>query len=197
LWILALGGSLVALAVFFLWVPLDIVLDIDVHGRPRVLVSYSWLFGLVKRERTGLKEKSRKERPARRRRRRPEIGLAYRVLKVRGLLKNTARLAKATLGSFQWTGLAADFRIGLGDPADTGMLFAVLGPATAFLGPAVFENVSLQPAFEEEVVVEGYSRGRARLRPIRLVPPVLRFTFSPPTARAAWTVLRARFKRRR
>jgi hypothetical protein len=196
LWILVLGGSVVALAVFCLWVPLDIVFDVDVHGRPRVAVSYSWLFGLVKR-RAKQKEKPPEGTPARRRRRRPDIRLIYRLLKTRGLLKNFARLGKSTLGSFHWTGLAGDFRIGLGDPADTGMLFAVLGPATAFLGPAVFERISLQPAFEEEVVFEGYSRGRARLRPIRLVPPVVRFAFSRPAARAAWTMLKARVRRKR
>ena len=198
MWIVTLVGSLVVLAAFILWVPLDIIFDIDVRGKPKLTVRYSWLFGLVKRgPRRQAETQPRPEKPAKRRRRRPDIKLAYRMLRVRGLLKNFTRLVKGVLGSFRLTGLAADFRLGLGDPADTGMLFAVLGPAAALLGPSVFERVNLQPSFDEEASVEGSSHGRAQLRPIRLLPHLLRFTFSRPTARALWTLLAARFKRKR
>jgi len=197
-WIVAVVGSLVVLAAFILWVPLDIIFDIDMNGKPRFTVRYSWLFGLVKRgPRQRTEEKPRPARPAGRRRRRPNIGLAYRMLRVRGLLKNFARLMKGVLASFHLAGLAAVFRLGLGDPSDTGMLFAVLGPAAAFLGPSVFERVNLQPAFDDDPSIEGNSHGTARLRPIRLLPHLLRFTFSRPTARALWTLLAARFKRKR
>jgi hypothetical protein len=198
-WIIALIGSLVVLAAFILWVPLDIIFDIDVNGKPRFTVRYSWLFGLIKlgpRPRAEVKPRPAKPARQQRRRRHPDIGLAYRMLRVRGLLKNFARLIKGILASFRLTGLAADFRLGLGDPADTGMLFAVLGPAAAFLGPAVFERVNLLPAFDDDPSIEGNSHGTARLRPIRLLPHLLRFTFSPPTARALWTLLKARLKRK-
>jgi hypothetical protein len=195
-WIIALVGSLVALAVFFLWVPLDIVLEIDVHGKPRLNVRYSWLYGLARgRPREGA-EKPRREKPAGRRRR-PDVGLVYRLLRIRGLMKNSARLARGVLGSLRLTGLAADFRLGLNDPADTGMIFAVVGPVAALLGPTVFERVNLRPSFEEGVLVEGYSHGTARLRPIRLVPHVLRFTFSRATFRALWILLAARYRRKK
>jgi len=197
-WIVAIVGSLVVLAAFLLWVPLDIIFDIDVNGKPEFTVRFSWFFGLVKRgPRRRAEVKPRPERPARRHRRRPDIRLAYRMLRVRGLLKNFARLIKGVLASFHLTGLAADFSLGLGDPADTGMLFSVLGPAAAFLGPAVFERVNLQPDFDDDPSIEGNSHGTARLRPIRLLPHLLRFTFSPPTARALWTLLAARFKRKK
>jgi hypothetical protein len=199
LWIIALAGLLVILAAFILWVPLDIVLDIDVHGKPRVTVRYCWLFGLVKRGLPARGERPRKEKPAARRRRfgRADIGLLLRVLRIKGLLKNFIRLAGGTLASFRLADLAADFRLGLGDPTDTGMLFAVLGPATALLGPGVYERVNLQPAFDEDPFIEGYSHGAARLRPIRLVPHFLKFAFSGSTARAAWTLLAARLGRKK
>jgi hypothetical protein len=197
LWIIALGVSLVALVAFFLWVPLDIILDIDMHGRPRVTGGYSWCYGLVRRE---FKHRPGKKPPPQKppgRRRFPDIRRAWRMLTVRGLLNSLFRLGRGTLASFQWTGLSADFRVGLGDPADTGMLFAVLGPAAAILGPSVFERVRVRPAFEDDLTFEGYSRGRARLRPIRLLLPLLRFTFSRPAARALWRLLADRLKRKK
>jgi hypothetical protein len=195
-WIVAAVGSLVVLAAFILWVPLDIVFDVEVRGRPVFTVSYTWLFGLVKRgPRPRVEKEPPSEKPARRRR--PDIKLAFRLLKVRGLLKSFARLIKGVLASFRLTGLAADFRLGLGDPADTGMLFAVIGPAAALLGPGVFERVNLQPSFDDAASIEGNSHGTARLRPIRLLPPLLRFAFSRPAARALWLMLKSRFKRKR
>ncbi len=196
MWIIALIGSLAVLVIFFLWVPLDIILDIDVNGKPKFGIKYRWLFGLVKGQPRGrAKKPPPKEKPARRRRRLSDIKLIYRVLTIKGLVKNFLRLVKAVLGSFRLRGLAADLRLGLDDPADTGMLFAVLGPTTALLGPSIFERISIQPSFEEGILMEGYTHGAARLRPIRLVPSVLKFTFSRPTARALWTLAASRFKR--
>ena len=198
MWIIALVGSLAVLVIFFLWIPLDIILDIDVHGKPKFGIKYRWLFGLVKGEPRGrAKKPPEKEKPSSRRRRLADINLIYRVLTIKGLAKNFLRLVKSVLGSFRLRGMAADLRLGLDDPADTGMLFAVLGPATALLGPSIFERISIQPSFEEGVLVEGYTHGAARLRPIRLVPPVLKFTFSRPTVRALWTLVASRFKRKK
>jgi hypothetical protein len=198
LWIIALVGSLAALIIFVLWVPLDISLDIEVGRKPRVTVRYTWFFGLVQGGRAGRGKKPRKEKPARRRRgfRRPDIGLAFKLLRS-GMLSSLARLARGVLGSIRLKDLAADFRVGLGDPTDTGMLFAVIGPATALLGPSVYRRLNLQPSFDDAPCLEGYSHGAARLRPIRLLPHFFRFTFSRPTVRVARTLLAARLKRKR
>lgn len=74
----------------------------------------------------------------------------------------------------------ANLRVGLDDPADTGFLFALIGPAVVLLGAFRHHQITVVPSFEDDMILEGYVAGTAHLRPIQLMPPFLRFAFSPP-----------------
>jgi hypothetical protein len=78
-------------------------------------------------------------------------------------------------------------RLGLGDPADTGRLWAVVGPLCAV---AQLRNAELriEPEFVDPVL-EFHADGRVRLVPLRFLGLAVAFALSPPTIRA-WRTLR-------
>jgi hypothetical protein len=77
-------------------------------------------------------------------------------------------------------------RLGLGDPADTGRLWALVGPVNAV---ARWRDVDIriEPDFLEPVL-EFEADGRVDVVPLRFVVLVVGFALSPPTLRAWRTV---------
>jgi hypothetical protein len=77
-------------------------------------------------------------------------------------------------------------RLGLGDPADTGRLWAVVGPLSA---AAQLRNAELriEPEFADPVL-ELRADGRVLLVPLRFLIVAIAFALSPPTIRA-WRTL--------
>ena len=57
-------------------------------------------------------------------------------------------------------------RLGLDDPADTGLLWGVIGPVAALLGAAERISVRVEPDFAAETI-DVDSSGQIRLIPLR------------------------------
>jgi hypothetical protein len=74
-------------------------------------------------------------------------------------------------------------RLGLGDPADTGQLWAVLGPLSALAQGLRGADVHIEPAFMESVF-EFHARGRLRVIPLQFLALALAFVLSPVCIRA-------------
>ena len=201
MWVIAVLASLAVILFFVLWVPLDLVLYADVYGKPRFRLRLSWLFGLVSREITGEKEKPPDKKRAakgKKKRGRRDTRVIFTILRTKGLLRRLKDLIiKGIFSHLKARDLVADFKIGLGDPADTGFLFALIGPAAAFLGSSHRHQIRLEPSFGEDAVLQGYSRGTIRLRPIRLAPPLLKFAFSLTALRIVKTLISSKWKRRK
>ncbi|MEE8176869.1 MAG: DUF2953 domain-containing protein [Acidobacteriota bacterium] len=79
-------------------------------------------------------------------------------------------------------------RLGFDDPADTGVVWAFVGPLVAFLQAREAANVDVGAAFERETL-EVDAAGKVRIVPAQLVSIGVMFVFSPVTLRAAWTQL--------
>jgi hypothetical protein len=200
LWVIIAIASLAVLIFFVLCVPLDMVLRADVYGKPKVRLRFSWLFGLVSKEITGEKEKPvEKRRAAKGRKKRwwGDTRIIFRILRTKGVLRRLKELRKDLFSCLNFRNLVADFKIGLGDPADTGLLFAFLGPATVFLGSSHQHQIRLEPSFSDDAIFQGYSHGTVRVRPIRLVPPFLKFAFSLTAIRVAKTIISSKWKRKK
>ena len=69
-------------------------------------------------------------------------------------------------------------RIGLGDPADTGRLWAIAGPVAAALSSIRDASVSIRPDFDDEVV-EMDTSGRITVIPLQLIGLTLPLLMSP------------------
>ena len=131
-----------------------------------------------------------------RKRRRISAKAVFDILRTKGLLKQFMRLLKDIFGCFKIGNLAVNFRVGLDNPADTGLLFAIIGPAAHFMNSYLPRKISLQPSFEE-AVFKGYSYGMLRLQPIKLIPPFTRFVFSLATVRVLKKLVLSRWKRKK
>ena len=202
MWVIIALASLAVIVVLVLSVPLDAVLRIDVYGRPKFNLRLAWLFGLVSKEITKKKKKPEYKKEADNGKRKPrKRGLGpktiLKILRARGLLGQIKLLLKGILRLPWIKDLAADLKVGLGDPGDTGLLFALIGPATFFVGSSFPNQIKVQPSFADEAVLEGSLHGALRLRPVQLIPPLLRFVFSLPTIRVVKILAVAKWRRKK
>ena len=194
MWVVATLASLAVVIVVVLCIPLDAVLHIDIHGRPKFQIRLAWLFGLVSKEITRAKKKKPKEK---KRKGRIKARTIFKILRTRGLLGQLRRLLWDIFRQLHIRDLRVNFRVGLDDPADTALLFALIGPATFFLGSSRVHEIRIEPSFEDEVVFEGYLHGAVRLVPIQLATPILRFVFSLATIRAVKVLVLTKWKRKK
>lgn len=197
MWIAVAIVSLAVILTLVLCVPLDLSLHADVYGRPKFRLRLSWLFGLFHKEVSRKKKPEEKKAVEEKRKAgkgRPRVRTIFALMRTRGLMKQIAGLLVGILRRFKFKNVEADFKVGLGDPADTGLLFAVIGPAVPFISSSR-RRIRLVPSFEDDVILAGYSSGTVRLRPIGLVAPVMKFVFSMPALRAASKMILAKLRR--
>jgi len=69
-------------------------------------------------------------------------------------------------------------RIGLGDPADTGQLWAAIGPISGVLASVRTVAIEVEPAFQDETL-ELAGRGRLRIVPLQLLYLAAALCLSP------------------
>ncbi len=192
--------GLLALVIFLLWVPVDIALRAECHGLPRLTVRTRWLFGLVKREGRPEKRPPRPEKAPEARRSFKEIvrdlKMLFRMLRTRGVPRQLLRLLSASIRQIKFKSLSVDLKIGLGHPADTAILFGVIGPVALLLGSRPSRTIKVYPVLFGPPSCEGYIEGAFRFRPIRFVPPMARFAFSRPVRWLLWQSIKDRWKRR-
>lgn len=74
-------------------------------------------------------------------------------------------------------------RIGLGDPADTGALWSILGPVSGLLKNISIIRLELEPDFID-TTIELESHGHFRFIPLQLIILLLAFLLSPTTIQA-------------
>ena len=83
-------------------------------------------------------------------------------------------------------------RIGLETPADTGQLWAVLGPASVVLAAVPECVIAVRPDFDEEAF-ELTGRGQVRVYPIEVLGVLVALVLSPPL----WRLIVATYTQRR
>ncbi len=196
---LYIAFGLLTLLALLLAVPVDMAIEGRFGASNRLDVKLVWLFGAVRVR--ARKPPARPEvvpvvpgavpLPERLRRMR----LVLRLLRTRGLLRQLARLFRGIMRSVRVRDVRVDVSVGLGDPADTGMLFALIGPFTPLLQAYSRYPITLQPALTDEAALQGYGRGTIRLQPIRLAGPFFGFIFSAPAFRALKLMIRERWEK--
>ena len=201
MWVLVALVSLAVAVLLVMSVPLELRYKASLTGKPRFSLWLSWLHGMVKKDMTAgrastaARHQNEAEKPL------PKRGagnwrLALKLLGVRGLIKRIKRLIRDVLRHVHHREVQADLTIGLNDPADAGMLFSFLGPATVFTDLYTSFRFTARPVISDEIYVKGNARGKIRLRPIELVLPVFRFLFSRPVFRTLIIFVSHKWKRR-
>lgn len=201
MWLIAVVviGGLIALGILLLSIPFDISFRLEVGSETHFNLKWAWLFGLVSRDFKRVKSVRQKKRAFRRR---FDIAATLRsvrtgreLFRINGLMRQLGRLMKRLFRVIRIRNLEADFLVGLDDPAETFYLFSFTEPLNRLLSYVQSFPVSIHPSFIEPVF-EGYARGNLRLYPIRTVPPLIQFVFSPPGFRLIKNAAVMRWKRK-
>lgn len=168
-------------------VPVDLSYRLHLRAGVEGRISIGWLFGLVRipirlgGERSKKKAEKRRKKRARKAKK-AGLGDSRRVFMTAEFWRWVRRLLRRLLARIQVYGLFLRVRLGLGDPADTGLLWAWVGPLAALLANFPLADVRIEPNFmEAELVVE--SEGELRLYPIALIATVVATALSPSTWR--------------
>ena len=124
-------------------------------------------------------EKKPEEKPKKKRRRKgPGFGRILRLLQAEGVASGFLRLVERLLRRIHVRELDAELRMGLDDPADTGMLYSSLWTLLIPLSYPALDRVRLDLCFEGSVFrIAG--RGDLRVFPAEMLPPLFAFIFSP------------------
>jgi len=183
-------AGIVLFIVLVLSIPVDMTLDLETPERAGTKMRVGWLFGLFWKDIRGRRKRTPKKREKR------GMKSFLSVLRVRGLPEGILKLVRRILGRFKFGRMDVDIRLGLDDPADTGMMYSVLWPLLVPVSSYGPMNFRLEPAFDEPTF-KASLRGRVRLYPIQMVGPVFRFVFSPTGLRAIKTMVVSRWKRKK
>ena len=174
-------AGILLLIVLVLSVPVDLTFDFRAGGDGKAVLRVEWLFGLVGK---GLLPRRKPEKlkkvkkPKKGKRRDLRSFLSYMALvRTRGVVPAVIRLVRRIVGSFRIRQLNADLRLGLDDPADTGILYGVLWPAFALPVTFGFATLRMEPVFDSPTF-EATLQGKVRVFPAEMVANVLRFVFS-------------------
>jgi hypothetical protein len=187
----------VALPVLLLAVPVDLAFRLEKNGSFKGQVAIRWLFGLLRfRIQIPHRRKMQHERPdggaqatkvrsvgSRRAR-------ALAVLRQAAFRQRVIRLIEELVGAAHLRQLGLWMRVGLGDPADTGRLWAFVGPLNAVAHNLRTAEIRIEPEFVEQAF-EYEAQGRLLVVPLRIVAAALAFALSPSSIRA-WRTLRRR-----
>jgi hypothetical protein len=192
---------LLGLAVLLLAVPIDVVFRFANVEALAGQVTVRWLFGLArfrikipdvsKPRQSTAKPKGKTEET------REELGARGRRANVLAALKQSAfrrrlfRFAKSLVRAVHAHELYLRMRLGLGDPADTGRLWAMVGPLSALAQNLHHAEVCIEPEFVDPVF-EFESHGRVLLIPIQFILIAVAFVLSPPSIRA-WRTLKGSY----
>jgi len=194
------AAIVVGVIILLLSIPLDVTFRLGIGERPPVRFGFRWFFGLVKKDLAGKKREGRKKQDRlRKATKKPKARGGRGVLglvQFAEFLPDIWRLIRGILRRIRIKSLSADLVIGLDDPADTALVVATLWTPFLLLCPSHAHAVRLQPSFDDGAVFSGHACIELRLRPIRIVPPIVRFGCSRSGRRLLGGLISGRWRRK-
>ena len=157
-------------------IPVDMAFNVGGPGAAKSRMRLGWLFGLLGKE-FGRRRKKPKERATKRKKKKRSAKPFLSLLKTKGVERGLLKLSKRILSGVKVRHLDARLRIGLDDPANTGLLYSALWPVLVPLTYNSSAKVRMELSFEEPVL-DLTARGRIRVFPIQMVWSVLLFALS-------------------
>jgi len=187
-----LTGLLIVLLVVvaLLSMPLELDFRVEWPDGARNEVVLVWAFGLVRARMptggSGKNSSPNKKSRDRNKRGRDKSGNVLAAVRQRPFRQRVYRFVKDLWRSIIKENMHVRARVGLGDPADTGQLWAIVGPVAGMLAGAKEASVVIEPDFVD-AVFELDSSGRLQLVPLHVIAISMGLLFSP----ALWRGLRA------
>ena len=164
--------GIVLFIVLILSIPIEMAFD---TRRPGAKARVGWAFGLLWKDVGGGKKKPKRPK---KKKKRPGAKTFRDFLANRGSVNGLLKLARRIIGGIRVKQLDVHLRMGLDDPADTGMLYAVIWPILIPLNHIGSGNVQMDIRFEE-AVLDFTGQGHVRVVPAQTIWAVLLFGLSP------------------
>jgi hypothetical protein len=186
-----LTGVVVVLLVLIalLAIPITLTFKISAQQASQNDIRLYWLFGLVririplpKPREYATKDEQQEKKSKREKiksRKKPNVLAAIRLRKFR---QRIFRFIRDLWHAIYKQDLILHMRLGLGDPADTGQLWAVIGPVTGMLSNVQAASITIEPEFME-LAFELDGSGGIRIIPLQLIYLALALLLSPPVWR--------------
>jgi hypothetical protein len=188
-------ASLVCLFVLLLSIPIGLKFNISKEPSIAYHTRLIWLFGLIKKDLPGVRKKRRVKKVVKAKQKRKfnrrNIIVALKITRIRGLPRHLYRFIKGVIRVIKLDEFELELDIGLDDPAETAFLFMYLGPITVFLNLISSGSIIIRPSVNHPVIY-GHLFGRLSVRPILMMPPLLRFLLSWTTVRIIILLIRKR-----
>ena len=193
-------AGIVLLVILLFSIPVDLAFDVATYQRGGGRLRVGWFFGLVGKEllpgRKRRPPKVKKAGEVKRAKKKPDLALLIPVLRTRGLVAGVVRLFRRIFRSLHVRELDASLRLGLPDPADTGLMYGLCWPVFAFRGFSSAVRFRMEPAFEGPVF-EADLKGSVRVYPAQVAANTVRFVLSPPGLRVIRLMVVSRWKKRK
>lgn len=183
---------LLALLLGLLAIPLSLSFSIIRNQQLEGYARFRWLFGLVNFQasipNSTKPVKHKTSSPSVKSKSHNSVQNLLILFKQQQFRQHIIKLIKNILRATHAKDLYLRLRIGLGDPADTGMLWAVIGPLSGMMKNLQAMTINIEPEFIESVM-EIESHGRFKFIPLQFITLMIVFLLSPMTIRA-WRAIR-------
>ena len=200
--LLVVLSGLLVLLVLLLAIPIDLAfqlegIDLEATDAFKGQVTIGWLFGLVQfRKRVpnvARKTRSQSGQQGDNRPTKTGISVTHRnvvaVLRQAAFRKRVYHFVKDLLRATHFHQLRLYLRLGLEDPADTGMLWAFIGPLSVATQDLLNADVHIEPEFMDSAL-ELHADVQMRLVLLQYLALAIAFALSPASVRA-WRTLNA------
>jgi len=175
--LLLISIGILGLIILALAIPVEIEFSAAIHGRAVAQTRFKLLFGLVSFVVDGgvvRKEPGKMGGDGA-----TFLVKLFNAAQVEGIGARSWALAKRFASCVKVKRLTADLTVSLGDDYYTGMLAGLAIPLVLYLDRRFGGGISLRPAFEEDLLLEGGLLAAFSLRPLKMIVPCLVFACSP------------------
>lgn len=183
-----LTGIAVVLLVLvaLLAIPVMVTFQVSWQQTLQGRVTLHWAFGLVRIQIRSMQStppsvagEAPRKKVGRGKRSAPKRTNLSAVVRQKAFRRRIFRFMSDVWHALHKTDVTLRVRVGLGDPADTGRLWAVVGPVAGMLSNIREATVEIEPEFID-ATFELESRGTIRFIPLQLIYLVAALLLSPP-----------------
>jgi hypothetical protein len=174
------GLVILIVIIFLLALPLEIEVLALVHGHADLRVRLKLIYGLISWKLN--KARGPDSEPVIQPEGKDDLAVfsnIYEAVQTRGIWEQIQLLLKRLSGHVKIRHIESDFKISLGDDHYTGMLAGLTIPLALILNQRFGADIRMVPAFEEDLVMEGYLKSSIGVRPVEVIIPCLAFLCSP------------------
>ena len=186
-----------SLVVFLLAMPVSLTYQFSWKQTPSARLRLNWAFGLVQADVSPDLAKSRPgkldatgKKGARRGKSKARKANIMAAIRQASFRRRIFRFVSDLWRTIHKKNVRLLVRLGLGDPADTGQLWAVLGPLSGMLARLRDIRITVEPDFLDPTL-EVDSSGTIRMIPLQVVILVFGLLFSPPIWRGIMSMRRS------